>query len=183
MLLTCLAVWLFRSSAQRNSRNTCSMADVPRIHAQCIGQISNGQYRSSQKAAFFIPWKLADFQILLQVNQFDSKQDLIESVMASAHVPFFLDGRPFLKYREQLCWDGSFPDFFYFRNSDFLERDDSTLIVDYSMDEELEWSRGDFLKLRDYDEIVELMNKGYQYMKRTHESGSVHAKFRIEDAL
>lgn len=66
-------------------------------------------------------------------------------LLCSAHVPFFLDGRPFLKYRGELCWDGrfispsysnaaddvtqvvlfaflnkgdlcSFPDFFYFEN-------------------------------------------------------------------
>lgn len=39
--------------------------------------------------------------------------------------------------------------------SELLQRDGSSLVVDYSMDEELEWTRGDFLKLRDYDEILE----------------------------
>jgi hypothetical protein len=116
----------------------------------------------------------------LQVAQFDSKDDLIEAVMASAHVPFFLDGRPFLKYREKLCWDGSFPDFFYFENSQLLRRGDKTLIVDYSMDEELEWTRGDFLRLRDYDEIMALIEKGYQYMRREHEAGTVSSRFDTE---
>lgn len=111
------------------------------------------------------------------MNQFDSKVDLIEAVMASAHVPFFLDGRPFLQYRERLCWDGSFPDFFYYENSDFLKRDDKALIVDYSMDDELDWSRGDFLKLRSYDEIIALIDKGYAYMERQHEGGAVATKF------
>eukprot|EP00892_Ulva_mutabilis_P003701 jgi/Ulvmu1/1702/UM116_0015.1 len=114
---------------------------------------------------------------LFEINQFDSKEDLIEAVMASAHVPFFLDGRPFLKYRGELCWDGSFPDFFYFENSELLQRDGRSLIVDYSMDEELEWTRGDFLKLRDYDEILGLIDKGYKYMLRQHEQGLVEIKF------
>lgn len=35
-------------------------------------------------------------------------QDTNVSHICSAHVPFFLDGRPFLKYRGELCWDGRF---------------------------------------------------------------------------
>jgi hypothetical protein len=116
----------------------------------------------------------------VQISQFDSKQDLIEAVMASAHVPFFLDGRPFFRYRERLCWDGSFPDFFYYENSDFLKRDGKALIVDYSMDEELDWSRGDFLKLRSHEEIMGLMDKGFDYMKRQHEGGLISTRFHTE---
>jgi hypothetical protein len=47
------------------------------------------------------------------------------------------------------------------------------LIVDYSDDEELEWVRGDFLKLRTHDEVLELMNKGYKHMERLHDQGFV----------
>jgi hypothetical protein len=118
-----------------------------------------------------------------QVNRFDSKEDLIEAVMASAHIPFFLDGRPFLQYKERPCWDGSFPDFFFSQNSEFLERDSSTLIVDYTMDPELEWTRGDFIKLRKYTEIQEMMAKGEQYMKLQIDSGVVGARFDIDDVL
>lgn len=111
------------------------------------------------------------------MTTFESKADLIEAVMASSHVPFFLDGKPFMRFRDRLCWDGSFPDFVYFENSQFLKRGDTTLIVDYSMDEELEWTRGDFLKLRSYEETIGLIDKGYDYVKRMHERGVVARKF------
>lgn len=62
-------------------------------------------------------------RIVAQVNEFDSKADLIEAALASAHVPFALDGKPFLRFRGRLCWDGSFPDFIYFDNSNFIKRD------------------------------------------------------------
>ena len=75
------------------------------------------------------------------------------------------------------CWDGSFPDFFFSRNSEFLERDNSTLIVDYSMDAELEWTKGDFLKLREYSEIQAMMGKGQRYMQLQIDSGAVRARF------
>lgn len=50
--------------------------------------------------------------------------------------------------------------------SELLQRDGSSLIVDYSMDEELEWARGDFLKLRDYDEILECVQQHHDKMRR-----------------
>ena len=116
----------------------------------------------------------------MQVSEFESKADLIEALMASAHVPFALDGRPFLRFRDRLCWDGSFPDFIYSDNSPLLKRGDSALVVDYALDEELEWTKGDFLKLRSYDEILGLIDKGYDWMRREHESGRISEQFLIE---
>ena len=113
------------------------------------------------------------------MSHFESKADLIEAVMASAHVPFVLDGRPFLRFRERLCWDGSFPDFIYFDNSNYIKRDGKALVVDYALDEELDWVRGDFLRLRPYEEILELIEKGYRFMERQHEDGSVIERFEM----
>ena len=115
----------------------------------------------------------------MQVNEFESKADLIEAMMASAHVPFVLDGRPFLKFRGRRCWDGSFPDFVYFDNSNLIKRDGTALVVDYAADTELNWVRGDFLKLRSYDEFLGLIAKGYDWMRREHESGTVAAQFDV----
>lgn len=114
------------------------------------------------------------------MNHFESKADLIEAVMASAHVPFVLDGRPFLRFRQRLCWDGSFPDFIYFKNSDYIMRDGRALVVDYALDEELEWTRGDFLRLRPYEEILELIEAGFRFMQRQHEDGSVRERFELQ---
>jgi len=113
------------------------------------------------------------------VSHFDSKADLIEAVMASSHVPFVLDGRPFVRFRDTLCWDGSIPDFLYFDNSALLKRGGRSLIVDYSMDEALEWTRGDFLKLRSYEETLDLIEKGYDYVARLHAQGLVERQFDL----
>jgi hypothetical protein len=64
--------------------------------------------------------------------------------------------------------------------SELIERGGKSLVVDYSMDSELEWTKGDFLKLRDYDEILELIDKGYNYMLREHDAGSVTDKFHTD---
>jgi hypothetical protein len=60
--------------------------------------------------------------------------------MASAHVPFFLDGKPFMRFRGRPCWDGSFPDFVYFDNSEYIKRDGKVCIC---VDPKLSQLRGD----------------------------------------
>lgn len=36
---------------------------------------------------------------LVLIDQFDNKAELIDANLASAHIPFFLDWRPFAVYR------------------------------------------------------------------------------------
>ena len=57
--------------------------------------------------------------------------------------------------------DGSFSDFLSKSNSDLLLCDGNAFVVDYYNDTELQFGRFDFLKLRDYEEIVGLIDKGY----------------------
>lgn len=40
------------------------------------------------------------------VRRFDSKGDLIDALMASQHIPFFLDWKPFARYQGSFCFDG-----------------------------------------------------------------------------
>ena len=40
------------------------------------------------------------------VEEFKSRDDLIEALMASAHIPFLLDYKPFSSFRGKLCIDG-----------------------------------------------------------------------------
>ena len=54
-------------------------------------------------------------------------------------------------------------------------------MIDYALDEELNFQRGDFLKLRPYEEILQLMDKGYDFMRRRHEDGSVRGAFHTSD--
>lgn len=55
-----------------------------------------------------------------------------------------------------------------------------TVCSDYAMDDKLDWVRGDFIKLRTYDEIRVLMDKGYAYAKREYESGTITRRFDTE---
>ncbi|QDZ24921.1 patatin-like phospholipase [Chloropicon primus] len=42
-----------------------------------------------------------------RVSSFRSRSDLIEALMASVHIPFLLDYKPFSSFRGRLCIDGS----------------------------------------------------------------------------
>lgn len=105
------------------------------------------------------------------VEDFTSKQDLIDACLASAHVPFFLDGRATCNYRGKECIDGSLSDFLTKGNSALLQCEGNAVIIDYYADTELTFGRFDFLKLRSYDEVMSLIDAGTRYAERTDKCG------------
>ena len=62
--------------------------------------------------------------------------------------------------------DGSLTDFLFWENGELLTLDGKSFVLDYSQDSELSFSRLDFLKLRSYESVLELMEQGYQYAAR-----------------
>ena len=111
------------------------------------------------------------------VQDFTSKQDLVDACLASAHVPFFLDGKATCNYRGKECIDGSLSDFLTKGNSALLQCEGNAFIVDYYADTELAFGRFDFLKLRSYDEVMNLIEAGKQYAERTDRSGGFLSTF------
>jgi hypothetical protein len=55
------------------------------------------------------------------IDEFEDKADLINCVMASAHVPILLDLQLSRRCRGAPCLDGSFPDFFTGANCDHIQ--------------------------------------------------------------
>ena len=52
------------------------------------------------------------------VSRFESKADLIECLLASAHIPVLLDYKPCASYKGKLCIDGSALKNNYVKNPD-----------------------------------------------------------------
>jgi hypothetical protein len=111
------------------------------------------------------------------VDCFTTKEELVDACLASAHVPFFLDGRPSASYRGRAYMDGSFQDFFTRGNSEALACGGGAYVLDYLHDTELETGRLDFLKLRDLDGARGLMATGAAYARRQMESGALDRHF------
>ena len=112
------------------------------------------------------------------VQDFASRQELIDATMASVHVPFFLDGRPAVRFRGKLCIDGSLGDFLTKSNSELLQcKGRKSLMLDYYDDDQLNYSRWDFLKLRSYEDVLNLVKQGEAYAQRLDQAGRLEAIF------
>lgn len=86
------------------------------------------------------------------ISDFKDKKDLINTCMASSHVPFFLDFKLARSCRGRQCVDGSFPDFFTGVNCDLLQRPNGSVpavVFDYFDDRNLKRNgRMDMLELK-----------------------------------
>lgn len=108
------------------------------------------------------------------VTNFTSKADVIEAVMASCHVPVFLDGRPTTEYRGESCIDGSFW-YFVTKNRESglpLPAGNPADIywVDYTDDEDFMNSieGTNFLSIVTEQGVREMVQAGYNHLKREH---------------
>ena len=112
------------------------------------------------------------------VDCFSTRDELVDACLASAHVPFFLDGRPSASYRGRAYVDGSFQDFFTRGNSEALACGGGAYVLDYLHDDTLSLDgRLDFLKLRDLEGARELMAAGAAYARRQMEAGALDRHF------
>lgn len=105
------------------------------------------------------------------------KADVIEALLASCHVPLFLDGRPSTMFRGEQTLDGSF---WYFVLKDRVSglpmpdeiAPDEIFWIDYCDDEEfMERISGNILELITPQRLLEMVDEGYNYMKREHYYG------------
>ena len=111
------------------------------------------------------------------VSGFRNKNDVIEACMASCHVPVFLDGRPTTTFRGEQVLDGSF---WYFVTKDRTtglpipadKKPDEIFWIDYCDDEDFMQSiSGNILELASPSKITDMMDDGYNFMKREHYNG------------
>jgi hypothetical protein len=105
------------------------------------------------------------------VEQFADKRDVLDAVMASAHVPFFLDGRAARPYRGAPCVDGQLPDFFRGYNCDHIQK--GGVLFDYFDDPLIRRTgRFDMLALKEYSEIRRIARLGALFAARLEDSGA-----------
>lgn len=108
---------------------------------------------------------------LSALDCFQTRGELIDACLASAHVPFFLDGRGTARFREGRFVDVSLYDFLWRNNSELLEAGGDAFVLDYCHDDRLRVGRLDFLKRLDLDGAKALMAAGADYARRQEEAG------------
>ena len=111
------------------------------------------------------------------VDGFMSKMDVIDACMASCHVPVFLDGRPTTTFRGEKVLDGSF---WYFVTKDRTtglpipvnKKPEEIFWIDYCDDDDFMQSiSGNILELVSPSKLLDMMDDGYNFMKREHYNG------------
>jgi hypothetical protein len=114
---------------------------------------------------------------LRSLDCFATKDELVDACLASAHVPFFLDGRPFATYKRAPVLDGSLYDFLLGNNSALLTSDDA-YVLDYCHDDALQvGGKLAFLSNVDSASARRLMEAGAAYATRQLEAGILDAHF------
>ena len=108
---------------------------------------------------------------LRALDCFQTRAELIDACLASAHVPFFLDGKGAARFRGERFVDGSLYDFLWRNNSELLEVGGDAFVLDYCHDDRLQFGRLDFLKRLDLDGAKALMASGADYARRQDEAG------------
>lgn len=117
------------------------------------------------------------------IDDFEDKVDLINCVMASAHVPLLLDLQLSRKCRGVHCVDGSFPDFFTGAHCRHIRSGGDAVVFDYCDDPNIQpRGRMDMLKLKEYSEIKRIARMGAKYAARLEADGAFE-KFRLDPVL
>eukprot|EP01041_Mallomonas_annulata_P006810 gene6810-13796_t len=120
---------------------------------------------------------VSPFQRSELITEFKDRADLIDACLASCHIPFFLDGKPFTIFRDRPTIDGSF---YYFVTKDRYTglpipesiSSEDIFWVDYGDDEEfMKNMSGNFLSLTTPEGAYEMINSGYNFMRKEHEEG------------
>lgn len=111
------------------------------------------------------------------VSNFSGKVDVIDACMASCHLPIIMDGKPTNNYRGDIVLDGSFWYFITKNRFNSLPIPENVKLddicwVDYCDDDLfLQQITGNIIETVAPSKIGEMMEMGYNYMKREHQYG------------
>lgn len=113
------------------------------------------------------------------LNNFHSKGDLIDAVMASIHIPMFMDGRISTSYQGKQYIDGSFWSQIAKVQGPFptknLNKKLDVFHVDYKNDRTFTkvWGRTPITKLISPADVYTMMERGYKYMEALDRKGAL----------
>ena len=111
------------------------------------------------------------------LNQFESKEDLINALMASIHIPIFMNGKMTTSYKDKKYIDGSFWSMVANVKGPWpvesLDKKKDVFHIDYNHDKEFLDSIEDkkITQVITPDMVFEMMRRGYAYMEKQAMAG------------
>ena len=117
------------------------------------------------------------------VTEFENKHQLKRALMASVHIPFFLNGKLYTKFEGRRYMDGSLYSFVTNSNRirplpyelDHTLNDKDIYYVDYNNDKDFLQRNADlnFVSMVSPEGLYSMMDYGYAYAKAEHERGAL----------
>jgi hypothetical protein len=88
------------------------LKELERFIINVCTNMSDRTFKSLQKNKIFITYYDVKLLRCIIVKEYTTKRELGECVLKSCHIPYLINGEPFLKIRDEVCLDGGVPHIF-----------------------------------------------------------------------
>lgn len=111
------------------------------------------------------------------LSKFINKADLVEAIMASIHIPIFMNGKLWTSYQGKMYIDGSFWSLLAnikgpWPDGQYIDKHVDVLNVDYKLDSEFRSSQKlSIVTMIKPDDMYDMMRSGYNFMEKQDKSG------------
>lgn len=112
------------------------------------------------------------------VSTFATKQELIECLLTSTHIPFFMDYSPFRWFQGWWCYDGCIGNFTNHPYKVFNGKDHKYYFFSFQDDNHHKYSIFHGLPTNNKVDVADLIQHGFQYAKRLHETNRLNLQYR-----
>lgn len=112
------------------------------------------------------------------VSTFATKQELIECLLASTHIPFFMDYWPFRRFQGWWCYDGCIGNFTNHPYKIFDKRSHKYHFFSFQDDDHHQYSIFHGLPTNNKVDVADFIQHGFQYAKRLHETNRLNLQCR-----
>lgn len=102
---------------RRIFNESVQLKKLERFTMKVCMKMSDDTFKSLQKNKIFITYYDAEALRCIVIKEYATKKELAESVLKSCHIPYLINGEPFLKIRDEVCLDGGVP--YIFKTRDY----------------------------------------------------------------
>ena len=120
-------------------RETLTLNNLERQLRKLVTELSDTKFKSLQKDRLYIRFFDINTQECILKNRYKSREDLIETILKSCHMPFLINGKLFYEKNKRQYIDGGMPYIF----KDYIEKENRKTL---------------YVTLTRYDKIKSILN-------------------------
>jgi len=120
-------------------RETLTLIKLEEQLQKLVNELSDSLFKSLQKGRLFIRFFDINTQECILKNEYESRQELIDTILKSCHMPFLINGKLFYEKNKRQYIDGGMPYIF----KDYMEKEKRKTL---------------YITLTRYDKIKSILN-------------------------